>query len=241
LVQILETAAKVSTMWSLAAFAIAAVIIIVTRKGGRLPAAALVALVAIVLLGLTPIVGNLYLRLHTDGGSVYRIRATVLGPGRMPVPVDDAKPWSSLGGEPKQVAGGWQFDIPTASRPRDGQVTIYAQRDSCRGNTSLHLKDDFNPACTIKLICDTGAEVRGIVEDDSGTAVEGVQVSVVGYGQEAVTTTSAGSFTLPAHAAQGESVRLHAQKLGYTSTNQDHPAGGLPATLIINHQNARQP
>jgi hypothetical protein len=39
---------------------------------------------------------------------------------------DGVEVWSSLGGEPKRVSGGWQFDIPNASKPKDGKLSIYA-------------------------------------------------------------------------------------------------------------------
>lgn len=54
--------------------------------------------------------------------AIYRVRVTVIDPQR--VPVEDAKVWSTVGGEPKKVAGGWQFDIPGASLPGDGKVTF---------------------------------------------------------------------------------------------------------------------
>jgi hypothetical protein len=38
--------------------------------------------------------------------SLYRVRVIVISPDQ--IPVEDAKVWSSFGGEPKKVAGGWQ-------------------------------------------------------------------------------------------------------------------------------------
>jgi hypothetical protein len=59
---------------------------------------------------------------------LYLIRVTVIDP--QGIPVDDARVWSSIGGEPKKVAGGWQFDIPVQSKPIDGQVTFFASKDA---------------------------------------------------------------------------------------------------------------
>jgi hypothetical protein len=58
-------------------------------------------------------------------------------------------------------------------------------------------------------------------------------VSVIGYGEEAVTTSTDGSFVLPAHAAIGQSVRLHVEKEGYVPVDQYHPAGDEPAVIIL--------
>ena len=49
---------------------------------------------------------------ESTGGAIYRLRVTVVDPRS--TPVEDARVWSSIGGEPMKVAGGWQFDIPAA-------------------------------------------------------------------------------------------------------------------------------
>ena len=59
--------------------------------------------------------------------AIYRVRVTVLSPEQ--VPVEDAKVWSSFGGELKRVAGGWQVDIPNASKPQNGNLTFFASRE----------------------------------------------------------------------------------------------------------------
>ena len=169
----------------------------------------------------------------TPDSSIYRVRVTVIDPQN--VPVEDAKVWSSFGGEPKRVAGGWQFDIPNASRPKDGKLTIFSSKESAfiSGKQDIQLGDDPNPTLTIKLSKDTSATVRGIIQDSSGRAVSGVRVFVVGYGEEAVITQAAGSFPLPAHASINEQVLLHAEKKGLQPAEQLHPAGIDPATIIL--------
>lgn len=165
--------------------------------------------------------------------ALYRVRVTVVNPQQ--VPVEDARVWSSFGGEPKKVAGGWQFDIPEAAKPKDSRLTFYASKESAflTGKKEVFLDKDYNPSVTIELKKDTTSMVRGIVVDETGKALKGAQVSIVGYGDEMITTNESGQFALSAHASQGQQVMIHAQKDGYTPANQWHPAGDEPATVIL--------
>src|SRR5262245_25617928 len=63
-----------------------------------------------------------------ESADVIRLRVLVLGPGDSPV--EDARVWTSTGGEPQQVAGGWEFDIPYPQLPADGRITVYASKES---------------------------------------------------------------------------------------------------------------
>jgi hypothetical protein len=99
--QLFHVAAQISTPWALAAFAIASVLFLLAKRRGRVQPIAWGSIVAIVLLGLVPILAQL------RSLAIYRVRVTVIGP--QGTPVEDAKVWSSIGGEPKKVAGGWQF------------------------------------------------------------------------------------------------------------------------------------
>jgi hypothetical protein len=166
--------------------------------------------------------------------AIYRVRVTLLDPQRHPV--EDAKVWSTVGGEPKKVAGGWQFDIPSASVPMNGQVTFYATKESAflGGETPLLLGADPNPAVTIDLgMRVSEVNIRGIILDGENNAVGEVRVNVVGYESEAVITHPHGGFVLPAHAAVEKQVLLHAEKPGYQSVNEYHPAGNEPATIVL--------
>lgn len=165
---------------------------------------------------------------------IYRVRVTVIDLLRRPV--DDAKVWSTFGGEAKKVAGGWQFDIPAAGNPVKGEVTFFALKESAflRGEQKLQLDKEPNPAITIELKRQVeGITVRGIILDSSGTAVNGARVSVVGYEGEAVVTRSHGGFVLPAHVADGQQVYLHVEKDGYKSVSRWHPAGSEPAIIVL--------
>lgn len=165
---------------------------------------------------------------------IYRVRVTVIDPQRRPV--EDARVWSTVGGEPKKVAGGWQFDIPSASVPTDGKVIFHASKENAffDGERDLQLGKDPNPAVTIEMIkIVEGVVVRGIVVDETNNAIGEVRVNVVGYESEAVITKPNGGFVLPAHAAVGQQVLLHAEKPEYKAKNQYHPAGDEPVTIIL--------
>ncbi len=107
------------------------------------------------------------------GASIYRLRVTVLNPQQLPV--EDAKVWSSIGGEPKKVAGGWQFDIPVASVPADKKITIYAASNTAAltGKHALQLGQDPNPTLIVQLAQDTSAMVRGMVQGVAARAIPG--------------------------------------------------------------------
>ncbi len=163
----------------------------------------------------------------------YRVRVIVVDSHQ--TPVNDAKVTSSIGGEPQRVEGGWQFVVPKDTKPLDGKVIFYASKDAAflKGQTALQLDDDHNPSVTVQLASDRTAKVLGIVEDDKQSAIAGATVSVIGYDSEAVETKSSGSFSLPAHAADGQQVQLHAEKSGYRAANQWCPAGDSPCSILL--------
>lgn len=167
-----------------------------------------------------------------ESADLIRLRVLVVDPqGR---PVEDSEVSTSVGGEPKQVAGGMEFDIPLSSLPADGKVTVHAAKETAflSGSSEVRLGKDLAPAVTVQLAAQH-VSIRGIVLDESQNAIEGVRVSVVGYEGEAVTTGAGGQFVLPAHAAEDQQVQLHAEKAGYKGITQSHPAGSFPATLTL--------
>src|ERR1035441_8270320 len=180
--KLVEVAARISTPWALAAFAIAAIVMLLAKRRGKVPPVAWGRIAAIVLLGLVPILVQL------SSGAIYRVRVTVVAPDG--APVEEAKVWSSVGGEPKKVAGGWQFDIPAASRPADGKLTVWASLEAAylTGSQEVGLAADRNPALTIQLHGDKTSTVRGIVLDRRGRAIAGARVSVAGYESEGAVT-----------------------------------------------------
>lgn len=164
---------------------------------------------------------------------IYRVRATVLD--LQGIPTEEAKVWSTMGGELMKVAGGWQAEIPAAKRPVDGKLTIFASRESAflTGKADLTLNDDYNPTVTVNLVRDVSAKVRGQVVDGKNRGVAGARVFITGYDGEAMVTKEGGNFELPAHAAVDQQVLLHAEKAGYRAVSQWHPAGDYPATLVL--------
>ena len=229
--KILELATKVSTPWSLAAFAIAAVLLLLARRG-KPPKAIWAAIGAVVLLGLVPIVAPSYLQSR----AIYRIRVVVLDPQSLPV--NEAKVTSSLGGEPKRVEGGWEFDIPYANKPSDGRVDFYAEVPASflTGVKEYRLGTDFSATTTIPLTRDTSAKVLGMFLDRAKNPIQGVRVGVIGFDQEAVTTGADGNFALPAHAADGQSVDLYFHKTGYKSDTKWVPAGKVVYTIVLDRE-----
>jgi hypothetical protein len=168
-----------------------------------------------------------------ESADLVRLRVLLLGPKGSPV--EDARIWTTVGGEPKQVAGGWEFDIPISKLPADGRVTIHASKESAflSGSGEVQLGADLAPSVTVRLAANPSTTVRGIVLDEAGNALEGVRVSIVGHEGEAISTGFAGQFVLPAHAADGQQVQLHAEKAEYEPITQFHPAGAFPANLTL--------
>ena len=163
----------------------------------------------------------------------YHVRVIVLDQHQ--TPIGDAKVWSSIGGEPMRVEGGWMFVIAKDTKPADGKVTFYATKEAAYlgGQAPLQLTDDHSPSVTVQMANERKANVIGIVEDDRQSAISGATVSVIGYGTEAEVTKDSGNFSLPAHAADGQQVQMHAEKTGYRSANAWCPAGDTPCTILL--------
>jgi hypothetical protein len=172
---------------------------------------------------------------NVSQNSSYRIRVVVIGPHQ--TPVDDAHVSSTGGGELMRVEGGWMFVIASDTKPADGKVTFYASKDAAyqKGETPYQLGEDHNPTVTVTLST-RSASVRGMVVDERQRAVEGVTINVIGYDIEAEITKSTGGFVLPAHAADGQQVQLHAEKSGYGPANSWCPAGDSPCTILLRRE-----
>jgi hypothetical protein len=226
--QALEIASHITHPVTVAAFALvfAATAFHLALRAKR-PRIAWILVVAIMLLGIAPLVASTYVQSR----GVYRIRVVVLGPDGSPT--DDARVDSSNGGEPKKVASGWEFDIPLQTRPADGVVIFFATVPSAflRGHTRIVLAQDYYPTITIQLTSDTSAILRGSVIDEHGKPVPKAIVSIVGY-TESTLTNDMGNFALSAHAADGQMVQVRAQKdqlVGSVSA----PAGRVAVEITI--------
>jgi hypothetical protein len=181
----------------------------------------------IIILGLAPLVASTFLQSQ----GLYRVRVVVLGTDKLPD--NDAQVISSNGGEPKKVEGGWEFDIPPQSRPADGKLKLFASEKNAflAGSSTLVLDKDYFPTVEIRLDLDTSAIVRGDVIDERRRSVAGASVSIPGY-SDVATTDAMGNFVLPAHAADGQVVRLRAQK-GQLAADVSVPAGNAPVELML--------
>jgi hypothetical protein len=244
----LDAIAHVNSEWSIAAFAIAAVLGVLNRvlassaavqRRGRQPPSFLTnslvwpIVVAICFLGSLPILANTYLEsLKLRGGEFYRVRVIVLGPEGNPV---SGATLRTLGFNEttSTTQGTTVVTIPRASVPQDGRVTIFVDLDAAflHGRADVQLAADLNPSVTINATAARDATIAGVVQDDSGRAIAGATVTVVGA--ESGSTSAAGAFRLKAGAAVGQTVRVHAEKAGYSAVDQDHPAGGEPVTIVL--------
>ena len=159
------------------------------------------------------------------------IGITVLSNGK---PIDNAAVWSSVGGESKRVSGGYEIDIPKSTIPTNGKLSLFAEEESAfmSGKKEISLGDELNLAVVLELTHDSSGSVRGMVRDQRGMTLANVRISLSGY-DEAVITSSNGSFVLPAHVSVGQQVQIHAQKAGYKPLDQWHPAGNEPAVLVL--------
>lgn len=234
----LKALGSVSGSWSLAAYAIAAIIAILNvsiSRRSKAPTNSLVwALVVIIcILGLAPIVANAYLQhLEAEALTVYRVRTLVLDTEH--VPVSGATLRTTASNETTQTYQGIGIiAIYRATMPENGRVTIYADLDSAflHGHTELELVKDPNPSVTIELKANGNADVSGLVEDNAGHAVSGATVTVLGG--ESSSTTQNGTFVVKTNASVGQQVRLHVEKIGYNTVDQDHPAGREPVTIVL--------
>lgn len=226
--QALKIASHITHPVTVAAFAaVLAATALVLALRAKKPRIAWVLALGIIILGLAPLSASTYLQSR----GIYHVRVAVwVGESLVP----DANVISLNGGEPKKIDGGWEFDIPPQSRPADGMLKLFASEKNSflAGSSTLVLdKDYFPPTVEIQLDRDTSAIVRGVVIDEHNRSVAGAHVSIPGYPDVAI-TDEMGNFVLPAHAANGQIVRLRAQKDQLTA-DVSVPAGNTPVELTL--------
>lgn len=232
----LKAIASVSDSWRLAAFAIAAllsVLNVTASRKRRAPANSVVWGIAVVIciLGLAPILAQAYLKRLEINRGVYLVRVIVVNSQNVPVLGATIK--TAVSSETTTNNQGIaQISIPKATMPRDGKITIYADFDPCaHGHTDIQLADELNPQVSVSISANSDALVSGLVEEATGGAISSATISVVGGGT--TVTSSDGRFTIKANTCVGQQVRLHVEKVGYQSVDQDHPAGPEPATIVL--------
>jgi hypothetical protein len=210
LTKALQFAAHITHPVTAAIFAavLALIALIALSKGRKkTPPIAWVLALAILLLGVSPLLASTYL----DSRGVYRVRMEVLGPDNQPV--RDAAVTSSAGGEMKKTDAGWEFTIPPQDKPADGAVTFRASAPDAflSGSVKLKLAHDYFPEIVLQLSPLPAGTLRGMVADDRGRPIEGARVWLLGY-EDAASTSPTGSFSLPAHSPDGMQVTVLARK-----------------------------
>jgi hypothetical protein len=224
----LEFASRITHPGTIALFTtvLAAYLFSLAIKKKQSRGIAILLAIAVLLLGLAPLLSSTYLQSR----GLYAVRVFVLGTDKQPV--DDASVTSSIGGEPKKIQGGWEFEIPPQSRPTDGKLKFFAVVNNAflTGSSTLVLDNNYFPTVEIQLGRDTSAMVRGYVIDEHRKSVAGATVSIPGYPDVAV-TDQMGNFALPAHAADGQMVQVRAQK-GQLVGTISAPAGKTSELIV---------
>ena len=241
LTALLQHIADAKTPWTVSAFAIAALVLVYllsSRKSGRSARPTLWAIACVIFaLAFIPIAADAYLqrlRIVTDATAIYRVRVTVVDDRN--TPVEEARVRVNAANESKTAPNGdAELAIPKASLPQNRTVTIFVDKDSAfqHGRKDLLLADDPNPSVIIPVLVDRTGALAGDVEDEAGHRLAGARVSIPG--QPAVVTGPDGNFSIPAAAAAGQKVLLHAEKSGYGPVSQYHPAGDEPVVLVLSH------
>ena len=225
----LELATQITHPVTAAIFAavLALIAFVATTRGKKKPPQiAWVLAMVIFLLGLSPLLASTWL----ESQGIYRVRIEVLSPAR--VPVHDAEITSPAGGELKRTDAGWEITIPREEKMAGNEVTFVAtQKDAfLLGTTTVKLEKNYFPLAVIQLASLPSANASGMVEDQYGRPIEGARVWVLGQ-DESTTTGPTGSFSISAHAADGQQITLVAQK--GLKTVQKPAFAGKTAEIIL--------
>lgn len=173
---------------------------------------------------------------HNSLPPIYMVRITVVDSNDKPV--EGVKIRASNDSVPKSVDGQWQFDIPSASLSDTKKLTFYASKESAflSAKSELVLGADPRPSIIMKLEPDKPDFVRGMVQDETGAALAGARVSVIGYPDETFITKEDGQFVLPAHKATNQQVEIHIEANGFKPYNFHHPAGNFPGVFRLHRK-----
>ena len=163
---------------------------------------------------------------------VYRVQVTVLGLDGLPT--EGVSLSSSPRGQIQEGGGGWEIIIPSTLTPEGGRLTVWATKRSAflSGEAEIPLGEDLYPTLKVQLKRQE-VEVRGRVVDLAGQGVPAASVAVAGYDEESVETGKAGGFVLPAHAADGQLVRLRVEAEGYRRVEEEVLAGAKAVTILL--------
>jgi len=156
----------------------------------------------------------------------------VIGPDNKSV--DDANVWLSIGGEAKKLLHGWEFDINLSKLPLDHKLIVYAERQQgyLKGHKDVTINGPNTVTTNVFVSPSIIVNIKGTVSDLNSEPLAGALVNIVGCA-DSVVTNSQGFFSLPAHAVEGEEVRLRVSKSGYETKDQYHPAGNVSAYISL--------
>jgi hypothetical protein len=174
----------------------------------------------------------------TETTSGYKVRVTVVSPNQ--THVTDAQVTSNLGGERKQVEGGWEFAI-TGFEKQHLKIHAEVSDQGWVGDAELPLAGDHSPTVAVQLKKGGELSVRGIVLDSRGNAVPNARVTVSGYGEEAVSTNADGTFKLATHANAGDTIKLHAEKAPFIAANEPYTVGSGTETIVLKDAGSAKP
>ncbi len=105
----------------------------------------------------------------------------------------------------------WALSIPRDEVPTDGRVRVTAQNGQGYDEITVELTHRKRFSINLKLRY-PNALMKGVVLGPDGNPAGGVQITVFEHEKEAVLTSEDGTFSLPAHKAVGEEVRVTAKK-----------------------------
>ena len=142
---------------------------------------------------------------------------------------------SSPEGILKRVPGGWEIELQSRGGA-GGRIQIDARLDaaSLTGSTTVPL-DSAEVSATV-LLTRRDVDVSGRVQDEAERPLPGTTVAVVGHEAERVVTDRFGAFSLPAHTAHLQAVRVRAWRDGYEAREEWVYAGGLPAVIVLSRR-----
>ena len=162
--------------------------------------------VGLVVVGITPLFAQTILAWR----GIYHVTVLVLDSDNQPVVGAEV---TTSRGEIKKTGNGWEIDIPPQIRPADGKLTIYAKLPNAflAGSSTVTLERDYYPSLEIKLSKLVPVTIHGQVLDENQKAIAGADVTLPEC-SKSTTTDLHGMFVLESCVADGQLVRIHAEK-----------------------------
>jgi hypothetical protein len=236
-----DSAVKVANQYSLAAYAIAALLAVVgyiarTRLLQR-PWLLAVVVAAVVLIVAIPVAALVYIK-RVESMGIYRISVTATDSKGLPVEHPNVR--ASVPAQSYDIGSSVQLEVVPGHLSKGSTLTIYADDPATKeqGEEKFTLGDDWSPSISVPLHS-IPSEVRGNVIDTIAAPISEAEVSIAGY-NEHTTTDSRGLFVIQTAVPKGDVVYLLVQKAGYTPVRQQHISGAAPATIMLEKSSSRR-